>query len=158
MRKSRQEDVESDVLERGLIAHVIRLFGDGSGDNGDAGRRVVGVISSIVQKEHYRNVVLARIWIALQMWSADSEEFCLGAELFEMFRFNGDLEAMSALIEIACSPFPATTQAAVATALEIRERHRYSQEARMEEEARGLLNEQESEREDNTMPDEEELW
>lgn len=155
MKRSYEENADSDLLEKGLIAHVIRMFGDGSEGNGDAGRRVVGVISSIVQREHYQNPVLARIWSAVQLWSADTEDICLGAELFEMCRFNKDEDAMAALIDMSSSAFPANIHAVVATALEIRERYRYTQEARLEEEARGLW---EGEREDNAMPDEGEEW
>jgi hypothetical protein len=139
-------------LEKGLIAHVLRKFSSDAADNADIGRRIVGVISSIVGREHYQNSVLARIWTAVQLWSADAEGSSLAAELFEMFRFLGDEAAAAALIDISSAPYPGTTQEAVATALEIRDRMAYLQEVRLEQEARGLWIDEECERGDIPVP------
>lgn len=158
MKESYEEDADSEVLEMGLIAHVLRKFSNDSGDTADVGRRIVAVISSIVSREHYQNPVLARIWSAVQLWSADTENICLAAELFEMFKFISDESAVAALIEMSSASYPVSTQAAVATALEIRERHRYVQEALIDEEARGIWIKGECEREDTAMPDEGEEW
>jgi hypothetical protein len=158
MTKSNDEPMSSDVLEKGLLAHVIRRCSENSGNNADMDRRTVGIICTIVRREHFQDPVLGRIFAAVKLWSADASA-CLAAELYAMFQYVGDATAARALVDdLSCAPFPESTQEAVAAALAIREQADYRENARLEEAARGLWIDEECEREDTPVPDEEEEW
>ena len=159
MKRSSEEDMSSDVLEKGLIAHVLRRCCDDSGSNAEIGRTIVGILATIVQRESFQDPDLGRIWAAVKLWSADESSSCLAAELYEMFNFIGDETAKTALIDLSCAPFPSSTQEAVAAGLEIRDLADYRGNARLEEEARGIWIDEECERDDIPVPpDEEEEW
>ena len=159
MKRSSEEDADSDMHERGLIAHVLRRCCDDSGNNNDIGRKIVGIIATIVQRESFQDPDLARVWAAVCLWSADESSSCLAAELYEMFNFIGDETAKTALMDLSCAPFPSSTQEAVAAGLEIRDLADYRENARLEEEARGIWIDEECERDDIPgQPDDDVEW
>ncbi len=162
MKEQKEEAMNSDMHERGLIAHVLRRCCDDSGDNNDIGRKIVGIIATIVQRESFQDPDLGRIWAAVKLWSADASSSCLAAELYEMFKYVGDQQAARALIDLSSAPFPSSTHEAVSVALQIRDLADYRENERLEEEAFRRLVEEELERTERidipVQPDDEPEW
>lgn len=92
MKGSSGESMNSGVLEKGILAHILRRCTDNPGNDAEIGRKIVGVISTIVRREHFQDPVLGRIFAAVKLWSSDAV-LPLAAELYEMFRYVGDQEA-----------------------------------------------------------------
>ena len=159
MKEQKEEAMNSDILERGLLAHVLRRCCNDSESNAEIGRTIVGILATIVQRESFQDPDLARVWAAVCLWSADESSSCLAAELYEMFNFIGDETAKTALMDLSCAPFPSSTQEAVAAGLEIRDLADYRENARLEEDARGIWIDEECEREDIPgQPDDDVEW
>ena len=156
MKRSSEEDMSSDVLEKGILAHILRRCSDDSGNNPEI-REIVGVISTIVRREHFQDPVLGRVFAAVKLWSSDAV-LPLAAELYEMFRYIGDQEAAEALVDLSCSPYPDNCEV-VSVGLAIRDRALHLEEIRIEADARGLWIDEECARDDTPgQPDDDVEW
>lgn len=122
----------NDVVEKGLLAILLC----------ERSRKTIGVVSMIVTREDFQDLLLGRIFAAVKLWSTDEECHSLASELREMFLYCGDEVAANAVVELACVPYPGHSLSKeqllseiVKLALSVRDQANEREHKRLEEEA-----------------------